>query len=108
MIVRQPNTGPGGARNVGSVIAHAPLIAFLDADDRWRPGKLEKQVALHERRPELVLSATDFVHFDDKRELESSAWRTRTKPDGEQVIVRAAVLRELHPVQLDDDAALRR
>ena len=23
VIVRQPNTGPGGARNVGSVIAHA-------------------------------------------------------------------------------------
>ena len=86
VIVRQPNTGPGGARNVGSVIAHAPLIAFLDADDRWRPGKLEKQVALHDRRPELVLSATDFVHFDDKRELESSAWRTRTKPDGDQVL----------------------
>jgi len=84
VIVRQPNTGPGGARNVGSVIAHGLLIAFLDADDRWRQGKLEKQVALHDRRPELVLSATDFVHFDEKGMLDPPAWRTN-KPAGEDV-----------------------
>ena len=64
-MVRQPNTGPGGARNVGSVIARGKLIAFIDADDRWRPEKLAKQVALHDRRPELVLTATDFIHFDE-------------------------------------------
>lgn len=84
VIVRQPNTGPGGARNVGSVIAHGLLIAFLDADDRWRPGKLDKQVALHDRRPELVLSATDFVHFDETGMLAPPAWRSN-KPDGEDV-----------------------
>jgi glycosyltransferase involved in cell wall biosynthesis len=84
-IVRQPNTGPGGARNVGSVIARGHLIAFLDSDDRWRPEKLAKQVALHERRPELVLSATDFVNFDDSGVRDPHAWRARNKPTGETI-----------------------
>jgi glycosyltransferase involved in cell wall biosynthesis len=84
-LVRQPNTGPGGARNVGSVIARGALIAFLDSDDRWRPHKLVRQVALHDRRPELVLTATDFVHFDDDGVRKPHGWRTRGKPIGETI-----------------------
>ena len=37
--------GPGHARNVGVRAAGAPLIAFLDDDDLWRPEKIELQVA---------------------------------------------------------------
>ncbi|MHB1193151.1 MAG: glycosyltransferase family 2 protein [Longimicrobiales bacterium] len=37
---------PGEARNRAVAHARAPLLAFLDADDRWRPDKLERQVAL--------------------------------------------------------------
>lgn len=37
---------PGEARNRAALRARAPLLAFLDADDRWREDKLERQVAL--------------------------------------------------------------
>ena len=37
---------PGEARNRAAAAARAPLLAFLDADDRWRADKLERQVAL--------------------------------------------------------------
>lgn len=37
---------PGAARNRAAAEAKAPLLAFLDADDRWRADKLERQVAL--------------------------------------------------------------
>jgi glycosyltransferase involved in cell wall biosynthesis len=37
--------GPGAARNLGVSSCRGPLLAFLDDDDTWRPGKLARQVA---------------------------------------------------------------
>ena len=54
--------GPSAARNIGIAAARAPLIAFLDADDRWRPDKLARQLALHRRYPNLGFSFTDYQH----------------------------------------------
>src|SRR5207253_10816654 len=50
--VRQPNGGPGRARNVGIAHARGRLIAILDADDAWMPRKLQQQVAYFDRFPE--------------------------------------------------------
>lgn len=36
--------GPGGARNAALSVCTGDLIAFLDADDYWRPGKLAAQL----------------------------------------------------------------
>lgn len=36
--------GPGGARNIGLRGATQPIIAFLDGDDLWPPGKIERQL----------------------------------------------------------------
>ncbi|MDX1389152.1 MAG: glycosyltransferase family 2 protein, partial [Acidobacteriota bacterium] len=35
-----PNRGAGRARNIGIAEAKNPLVAFLDSDDTWMPGKL--------------------------------------------------------------------
>jgi glycosyltransferase involved in cell wall biosynthesis len=37
--------GPAGTRNTGVAAAHSRLVAFLDDDDVWYPGKLARQVA---------------------------------------------------------------
>lgn len=53
---------PALARNLGVEEARAPLVAFLDDDDIWMPGKLAAQLAAHQADPEVVLSFTDYRH----------------------------------------------
>ncbi|MFZ4406241.1 MAG: glycosyltransferase family A protein, partial [Paracraurococcus sp.] len=63
-----PRRGAAAARNAALAAAAAPLIAFLDADDRWRPGKLSAQLALHAAHPGLGFSFTDYRHVTEAGE----------------------------------------
>ncbi|HEX8110616.1 MAG TPA: glycosyltransferase family 2 protein, partial [Kofleriaceae bacterium] len=71
VVVRQTNTGPGGARNRGVAVARGELIAFLDSDDRWRPQMLERQVAWMDANPTAVLVFTG-VHLDGRNPRDES------------------------------------
>jgi glycosyltransferase involved in cell wall biosynthesis len=42
--IHQENRGPAAARNRGIRESHGELIAFLDGDDFWLPGKLKAQL----------------------------------------------------------------
>jgi len=61
-LVSTSGIGASAARNLGIRTSSAPLIAFLDGDDYWRPDKLERQLeAFIDDRVGLVYS--DFVDF---------------------------------------------
>lgn len=51
-VIRKANGGPASARNLGARQARGEWLALLDADDTWRPQKLEKQLR-HSADPEV-------------------------------------------------------
>ena len=59
--------GLSGSRNTGLLAADADVIAFLDDDDVWRPGKMSAQLAALAARPDAVMSSTSIaVVFEDQ------------------------------------------
>ena len=59
----ETNLGSAGARNLALASATGKFVAFLDSDDLWAPGKLEKQLAFMEEIG-CALCATDYVKID--------------------------------------------
>lgn len=56
-LVRKDNGGAASARNRGVAAARGELVAFLDSDDQWLPGKIVAQrrlLASHEDAPVAV------------------------------------------------------
>src|SRR6185437_13144733 len=47
------NSGEGAPLNAGLRVAKGEFIAFLDADDEWLPGKLQKQIDLIAAHPRM-------------------------------------------------------
>ena len=69
----QENKGIGASRNEALKLSNGEYIAFIDHDDTWIPGKLEKQVDLFHANPNfgLVYSDCYFVYPGGKRVLGS-------------------------------------
>lgn len=74
--IYQENKGAGAARNRGLKEAKGSYIAFLDSDDLWLDFKLELQVAIMVKLPEIGLLSSDFYIRKESGELIPSALRT--------------------------------
>ncbi|GAH11728.1 unnamed protein product, partial [marine sediment metagenome] len=62
--IHQDNAGPSAARNCGVAAADSGFIAFLDADDRWTPDKIKRQLRAMESHPQAALVAGDMQEID--------------------------------------------
>jgi len=67
--LQQPNTGAGAARNTGMRRARGALLAFLDGDDIWDPGKIGAQVAAARAHHDAGVVVVDGVKFEDESVL---------------------------------------
>jgi glycosyltransferase involved in cell wall biosynthesis len=70
--------GIGAARNAGARLAGGELIAFLDSDDLWLPGKLDAELRVFGRFPEAEAVVSDSLVFEGERRAE----RTRFEGNG--------------------------
>lgn len=87
-VIRTEGIGPAAARNCAIAAARSALVAFLDADDIWHPGKLHRQIAFHQANPDVGFSFTDYIHVaTDGRPLGtcfeywSCGWTARASGD---------------------------
>lgn len=54
-LINQSNGGVSKARNTGLRYSNGDFIAFLDSDDEWYQDKIEKQIDLFNKKPEIDL-----------------------------------------------------
>jgi GT2 family glycosyltransferase len=65
-------SGAGAARNAGVALARGELVAFLDDDDVWLPGKLDTELRVLEQFPDAEAVVSDSQNFfNDEADSES-------------------------------------
>jgi len=63
-LIRQQNAGEGATRNRGVTESHNDLVAFLDADDEWKPNFLLEIQRLYRNFPACGAYATSYEIID--------------------------------------------
>jgi hypothetical protein len=72
-VLRLPHRNASATRRIGLDQATGDWLALLDADDLWRPGKLERQAAFLARHPEVRWVSTD-GRYVSKQEVLRESW----------------------------------
>lgn len=83
--LHQENSGANSARNLGIQHSKGELVAFIDSDDHWLPGKIEKQIPLFSRDPKVgavycgigLVDVDSGVKLSEDRKLYPQGWLLR-------------------------------
>lgn len=80
-VIRQANKGVSAARNKGIHAARGNLIAFLDSDDLWQPGKLACQFEFFQNHPETLICQTEEIWIRNGKRVNPK--KRHRKPSGD-------------------------
>jgi glycosyltransferase involved in cell wall biosynthesis len=100
VVILERNQGPAAARNRGLAEARAPLIAFLDADDLWKPDYL-RAMADELRDPRVAIAFSNVERIDARgrvtvrRALRKIPPAPYPMPVASASVVRASALRRV-------------
>jgi glycosyltransferase involved in cell wall biosynthesis len=61
-VIRKAHKGVSSARNAALAVARGEFIAFLDGDDCWHPTKVDRQLELLARRPDVGFVGCGLEH----------------------------------------------
>lgn len=84
ILLQQKNSGPAAARNKGIEVACGEFLAFIDADDYWLPGFIEKTIKVLKTNASLVAVSTMQKHIIIGKEPSTSP---SYSPNSAQTIV---------------------
>lgn len=78
----QSNGGAGSARNLGAREAKGDLVAYLDSDDEWLPGKIELQRRFMAANKDVLFCFTDFAgeYEGARHHAGMSVWHEDSRP----------------------------
>ena len=63
-LLQQPRGRQARARNAGLALAQGELVAFVDSDDRYQPGRLAAALAAFQAEPQTTLVWSDYRSID--------------------------------------------
>ena len=90
LIRKNKNEGAAAARNSGIDAASGQYIAFLDADDIWKPEKLEKQIRFMEEK-EAAFSFHSYEFGDEEAKPTGKIVRAPEKLNFRQALSRTVI-----------------
>jgi len=79
--LRQPKRGTSAAKNAGIKRSSGEMISFVDADDYWLPGKLELQLDVLRKNPEIQIVYGYCREFYDEELSEAERSTIRCSPE---------------------------